>query len=114
MVLYQDLWVDDAEKGLRGEITGLFTVLSLQLGAEIAVLVVLGTDVIVDGVEFFGKEVDEGGEGFVGPVFYFVPRKMGEVLVKGFCEEVSVEWSIVEQWWRRVLETEAGWPTYCR
>lgn len=108
MVLYQDLWVDDAEKGFRGEVTGLFTVLSLQLGAEIAVLVVFGTDVIVDGVEFFGKEVDEGGERFVRPVFHFVPREMREVLVKGFCEKVSVEWSIAEQRWRRVLETELG------
>ena len=64
--------------------------LSLQLCAEIVVLVVLGTDVIVDGVHFFREDVDDGGEWFVGPVFDLVPRKVGEVLVKGFCDEASV------------------------
>jgi len=48
-------------------------------------LVEFGFDIVIEGLKFFCKRVDEVGYGFVGAIFDFVPLEGAEVLINGFC-----------------------------
>lgn len=75
-------------KGAGSKVAGLSALSAGEVGLDGVVLVEFGLDIVIEGLKFFCKGVDEVGYGFVGAVLDFVPLEGAEVLVDGFCDSV--------------------------
>ena len=75
-------------QGTGSKVACLSALSASEAGLDGVVLVEFGLDVVIEGLQFFCKGVNEIGYGFVGAVLDFVPLEGAEVLVDGFCGSV--------------------------
>jgi len=93
-ISYQRRGRHDRGQGAGSKVAGLAALGASEASPDRVVLVEFGLDVIVEGLQFLLKGVDEVGYGFVGAILDFVPLEGTEILADRLCSSCcQIIWS---------------------